>query len=134
MGSHDCLVPVFGCNNAVKINQKPSRSTQTPFAYVEGHSKRRRIGSLKKMGTCTGFIANVYPLPTIVLYVARYDPYEANSTPDLDHFHVHIVNANYVGLTGMVVGQAHMLDDIISLVRNLIKCDIMVLTETSARA
>ena len=34
-----------------------------------------------------------------------------------DHFHVHIVNANHLGLMGMTVGQAHMLDDIISLVR-----------------
>ncbi|KAI0317319.1 scavenger mRNA decapping enzyme [Amylostereum chailletii] len=35
--------------------------------------------------------------------------------PSYYHFHVHIVNANYSGLTGMAVGQAHMLDDIISL-------------------
>ena len=34
----------------------------------------------------------------------------------VDHFHVHIVNANHTGLLGMTVGQAHMLDDIISLV------------------
>ena len=34
-----------------------------------------------------------------------------------DHFHVHIVNANYLaGMMGMTVGQAHLLDDIISLV------------------
>ena len=34
-----------------------------------------------------------------------------------DHFHVHIVNANYqAGMLGMTVGQAHLLDDIISLV------------------
>ena len=37
----------------------------------------------------------------------------------LDHFHVHIVNANYSGLSGMAVAQAHLLDDIIALVRNL---------------
>ena len=36
----------------------------------------------------------------------------------IDHFHVHIVNANYqAGMMGMTVGQAHLLDDIISLVR-----------------
>lgn len=35
----------------------------------------------------------------------------------LDHFHVHVVNANFVGLgLGMTVGQAHLLDDVISLV------------------
>ena len=34
-----------------------------------------------------------------------------------DHFHVHIVNVEYQGLLGMTVGQAHLLDDIISLVR-----------------
>lgn len=39
-----------------------------------------------------------------------------------DHFHVHIVNSNYVGLPGMNTGQAHLLDDLISLVR--ITCDL----------
>ena len=35
----------------------------------------------------------------------------------IDHFHVHIVNANYqASMIGMTVGQAHLLDDIISLV------------------
>lgn len=35
----------------------------------------------------------------------------------IDHFHVHIVNASYTGLgTGMTVGQAWLLDDVISLV------------------
>ena len=33
-----------------------------------------------------------------------------------DHFHIHIVNVNYHGLPGMSAGQAHLLDDIISLV------------------
>ena len=40
--------------------------------------------------------------------------YQACFVPD--HFHVHIVNANYVGLPGMSAGQAHLLDDVISLV------------------
>lgn len=35
----------------------------------------------------------------------------------LDHFHVHIVHVGYVGNFGSTVGQAHLLDDIISLVR-----------------
>ncbi|KAH9918749.1 scavenger mRNA decapping enzyme [Epithele typhae] len=35
--------------------------------------------------------------------------------PSYYHFHVHIVNANYVGLLGMSAGQAHLLDDVISL-------------------
>lgn len=35
--------------------------------------------------------------------------------PSYYHFHVHIVNVNYDGLLGMSVGQAHLLDDIISL-------------------
>ena len=34
----------------------------------------------------------------------------------VDHFHVHIVNASYYGTMGSTVGQAHLLDDIISLV------------------
>ncbi|KAI0330054.1 scavenger mRNA decapping enzyme [Cubamyces sp. BRFM 1775] len=39
--------------------------------------------------------------------------------PSYYHFHVHIVNVNYQGLPGMTAGQAHLLDDIISL----IECD-----------
>ncbi|KAJ7224329.1 scavenger mRNA decapping enzyme, partial [Mycena pura] len=35
--------------------------------------------------------------------------------PSYYHFHVHIVNANYEAGLGMRVGQAHLLDDIISL-------------------
>jgi len=35
--------------------------------------------------------------------------------PSYYHFHVHIVNANHTGLLGMTVGQAHILDDVISL-------------------
>ncbi|KZV89808.1 scavenger mRNA decapping enzyme [Exidia glandulosa HHB12029] len=35
--------------------------------------------------------------------------------PSYYHFHVHIVNANYTGLAGQSVGQAHLLDDVISL-------------------
>ncbi|KAH8117217.1 scavenger mRNA decapping enzyme [Phellopilus nigrolimitatus] len=36
--------------------------------------------------------------------------------PSYYHFHVHIVNANYVGIPSMAVGQAHLLEDIISLI------------------
>ncbi|OSD07828.1 scavenger mRNA decapping enzyme [Trametes coccinea BRFM310] len=39
--------------------------------------------------------------------------------PSYYHFHVHIVNVSYQGLPGMSAGQAHLLDDIISL----IECD-----------
>ncbi|KAA1473037.1 scavenger mRNA decapping enzyme [Dentipellis sp. KUC8613] len=35
--------------------------------------------------------------------------------PSYYHFHVHIVNANFTGLAGMSVGQAHLLDDLISM-------------------
>lgn len=34
----------------------------------------------------------------------------------VDHFHVHIVHIYHEGLAGMMVGQAHLLDDVISLV------------------
>lgn len=35
----------------------------------------------------------------------------------LDHFHVHIVNCNYQGnIMGLSVGQAHLLDTVISMV------------------
>ncbi|KIJ65761.1 hypothetical protein HYDPIDRAFT_87392, partial [Hydnomerulius pinastri MD-312] len=35
--------------------------------------------------------------------------------PSYYHFHVHIVHASQAGLMGMTVGQAHLLDDIISM-------------------
>ncbi|KAH7098109.1 mRNA decapping enzyme [Auriculariales sp. MPI-PUGE-AT-0066] len=35
--------------------------------------------------------------------------------PSYYHFHIHIVNANFTGLAGQSVGQAHLLDDVISL-------------------
>ncbi|KAJ7672698.1 HIT-like domain-containing protein, partial [Mycena rosella] len=35
--------------------------------------------------------------------------------PSYYHFHVHIVNANYEAGMGMSVGQAHLLEDVISL-------------------
>ncbi|TFK47544.1 scavenger mRNA decapping enzyme [Heliocybe sulcata] len=38
--------------------------------------------------------------------------------PSYYHFHVHIVNANYAGLMGSTVGQAHLLDDIISMLES----------------
>jgi hypothetical protein len=34
----------------------------------------------------------------------------------IDHFHVHVVHIEHEGLAGMTVGQAHLLDDLISLV------------------
>ncbi|TFK44174.1 scavenger mRNA decapping enzyme [Crucibulum laeve] len=45
-------------------------------------------------------------------YLRMYIHYQ----PSYYHFHVHIVNVNYEGgLLGMTVGQAHLLDDVISL-------------------
>lgn len=44
----------------------------------------------------------------------------------VDHFHVHIVNANYISLLGMTVGQAHLLEDIISLVSLLVEPDLFL--------
>lgn len=35
--------------------------------------------------------------------------------PSYYHFHVHVVNANYSGFKGISAGQAHLLEDIISL-------------------
>lgn len=39
-----------------------------------------------------------------------------------DRFHIHIVNANHLVGFGMAVGQAHLLDDIIFLVREIFLC------------
>ncbi|KAJ8593742.1 scavenger mRNA decapping enzyme [Rhizopogon salebrosus TDB-379] len=35
--------------------------------------------------------------------------------PSYYHFHVHIVHTGHIGLNGMTVGQAHLLDDVISM-------------------
>lgn len=43
-------------------------------------------------------------------------PADRSRSRSADQFHVHIVHAEYQGLLGMSVGQAHLLDDIISLV------------------
>jgi len=53
--------------------------------------------------------------------------------PPTDHFHVHIVNANHLGLMGMTVGQAHMLDDIISLVRAFLPSGLSLSVHTLFR-
>ncbi|KIK75446.1 hypothetical protein PAXRUDRAFT_835657 [Paxillus rubicundulus Ve08.2h10] len=37
--------------------------------------------------------------------------------PSYYHFHVHIVHASQAGMMGMTVGQAHLLDDIISMLK-----------------
>lgn len=37
----------------------------------------------------------------------------------IDHFHVHIVNANFIGTMGSTVGQALLFDNVISLVGTL---------------
>lgn len=52
---------------------------------------------------------------------SRYDTYlgATNKARREDHFHVHIVNVNQGGVMGMTVGQAHLLDDVISLVSNV---------------
>ena len=44
----------------------------------------------------------------------------ADLTIILDHFHVHIVHASQSGILGMTVGQAHLLDDIISMVHSFV--------------
>lgn len=51
-------------------------------------------------------------------------PIAPQLTTRTDHFHVHIVNANYAGTAGQSVGQAHLLDDIISLVRNFCRVSL----------
>lgn len=35
----------------------------------------------------------------------------------VDHFHVHIIHLENQGFAGMEIGRAHLLEDIISLVR-----------------
>lgn len=48
---------------------------------------------------------------------------------EVDHFHVHIVHASQDGMMGMTVGQAHLLEDIISMVCRLLwgnSCHILL--------
>jgi len=69
------------------------------------------------MGPWERLTSHVCPLSTKLLYVLYPLLILSTHGSSLDHFHVHIVNVNYDGLLGMSVGQAHLLDDIISLVR-----------------
>ncbi|KIM76229.1 hypothetical protein PILCRDRAFT_653612 [Piloderma croceum F 1598] len=49
-------------------------------------------------------------------YQPSYFPCRSKCIVPADHFHVHIANATYMGLgAGMTVGQAWLLDDVISL-------------------
>ena len=50
-----------------------------------------------------------------------------------DHFHVHIVHVGCVGTMGSTVGQAHLLDDIISLVCTSISMKTDCFAETRCR-
>jgi m7GpppX diphosphatase len=44
--------------------------------------------------------------------------------PSYYHFHVHIVSLSNEGLSGADVGKAHLMDDVISLVRRQVKCEL----------
>ncbi|TFY78044.1 hypothetical protein EWM64_g5967 [Hericium alpestre] len=71
---------------------------------------REHIGMLKEIRQRAGQIVKErYGLESTE--IRCYVHYQ----PSYYHFHVHIVNTNYVGLPSMSVGQAHLLDDIISL-------------------
>jgi m7GpppX diphosphatase len=49
-------------------------------------------------------------------YCKLFGPRRHSSELTTDHFHVHVVHIDHEGLAGMTVGQAHLLDDLISLV------------------
>jgi hypothetical protein len=51
-----------------------------------------------------------------------------------DHFHVHVVHIEHEGLAGMTVGQAHLLDDLISLVRPVHYVGFQTTIDVPARA
>lgn len=51
-----------------------------------------------------------------IVRIPSSNPFTAGLT-GIDHFHVHVVHIDHEGLAGMTVGQAHLLDDLISLVR-----------------
>jgi len=61
-------------------------------------------------------ITLLYPLSTLILYVSPAVFSPPQNLIVSDHFHVHIVNSNYVGFKGVAAGQAHILEDVISLV------------------
>ena len=69
--------------------------------------------------------------PYALRFYVHYQPSycELSISPDavwcvlnafIDHFHVHIVNANFIGTMGSSVGQALLLDNMISLVSTLL--------------
>lgn len=72
-------------------------------------------GDSKEQARCDSiFIINLRIVSTPLLACSNIN---AMFLPD--HFHVHVVNANHSGFKGVSAGQAHLLEDIISLVRTL---------------
>jgi hypothetical protein len=65
------------------------------------------------MGHTTRWTSPIRTLPTLILCVTPI--FATELTLRTDHFHVHVVQVNYTGFPGTSVGQAHLLDDIISL-------------------
>lgn len=84
------------------IRLEATRVVQTKWALGNG-SLRMFIHYQPSYCKCV----NICPLSTPLMEILK------------DHFHVHIVNANYQGRLGMAIGQAHLLDDIIALVSTI---------------
>lgn len=116
MGSHH---PVISLPHRAGSRPKHPKSqgfkTKTRRA-TDRHPEYGRKSGQREVGLEERNIADVHPLPAKLLWVNPYKKIRIFSCAYQDHFHVHIVNASYAGLMGMAVGQAHLLDDIISLV------------------
>jgi hypothetical protein len=61
------------------------------------------------------------------LYHAHSQSHSLPSVFLVDHFHVHIAHVSQKSFMGVVVGQAHLLDDVINLVSSLIACLVLIL-------
>ena len=120
MGSGDNFFSVSRRHYPLAFDCYPTRSYKNAYSHVESNSSRIRKTGERKMGSGWRAVPTIlYPLPAFILYIigclhsvaTHWLPFV-----DQDHFHVHIVNANYIGFKGICVGQAHILEDVISLV------------------
>lgn len=126
MGPDDSLFSLPHGTRPGPYHPEPARPAATTCRAAETYPAGGRTGRTGKVGRGCGGATDVCALSAELLWVTASCLFKL--APALmcghfsDHFHVHIVNVNNA-IVGMAVGQAHLLDDIISLVRTILFLD-----------
>ena len=113
------LTSVSDRHRSDKDNQDSPRFVEEAHFSTETDPGRSEIDRSEKVWCGRGQAPDVYTLSTQLLCV------EVQKRGELmtDHFHVHVAHIYHEGGAGMMVGQAHLLDDVISLVGVVRRCD-----------